>query len=333
MFQLTLVKSDRSARYNITPLVGEISWDSEFTITSALEFDMAYSDAKFFPTNPCELGDLVILTKDAEEVFRGIVIDEDRNGRDAIQYSAYDVSWYLGQSKSVYQFNRVTATHAISKILDDFGIPIGSIITMPTLIDEIYIQETPDTIIQKIIDSVEQKEGYKINGEMRGGKLYLEKRRDLLIQGRFQLAANFGGRSVTDVIGSPARKRTIEDMRNRIRLIVDDEETEYEITAQAENGALIEQYGLLEETIKIDAEDAAKSRQVAKILLQRLGKVHETVSVKLMGDVRFKAGYLFDLSEPITGLHGRFMIVTAKHSVSKQIHTMDLELALPEDVE
>lgn len=329
MFKLTLIKSD--VQYDITTLIGGFSWDSEFTVTSTMEFDVVNGNTRFFPKNPCDVGDMVILTKNEEEIFRGILIDEERKGRDATTYRVSDFSWYLGQSKSVYQFNQISASQAITTMLNDFGIPMGSILTMPTIIDEIYIQESPGKIIQKIIEKVEKHEGYSINGEMREGKLYLEKRKDLLIEGQFSITENTVN-NVTDVIGDSQRKRSIEDMRNRIKLIVDDEETGYEITAQAEDISLIERYGLIEETIKIDAEDAAKSRQVAKNLLKNLGRVHETVSIKLMGDIKFKSGRLFDLIEPVTGTNGRFMIATAKHQVSNQIHTMDLDLVLPEDV-
>ncbi|NBI30902.1 XkdQ/YqbQ family protein [Chengkuizengella marina] len=329
MFKLTLAKS--TVQYDITTLVGSFSWDSEFTVTSTLEFEVVNGDTRFFPKNPCDVGDMVILIKNDSEIFRGILIDESKSGRGAVTYRASDFSWYLGQSKSVYQFNQTSATQAITTILNDFGISIGSILTMPTIIDKIYIQESPGKVIQDIIDKVEKHEGYAINGEMREGNLFLEKRNDLLIEGQFQLTEDLSF-NVTDVIGDPQRKRSIEEMRNRIKIIVDDEETGYEITAEAEDTGLIERYGLIEETIKIDAEDAAKSRQVVKNLLKQLGRVHETVSIKLMGDIRFKSGRLFDVVEPVTGINNRFMIVSVKHQVSNQIHTMELELVLPEGV-
>ncbi|WP_446684888.1 XkdQ/YqbQ family protein [Cryptosporangium minutisporangium] len=51
-----------------------------------------------------------------------------------------------------------------------------------------------------------------------------------------------------------------------------------------------------------------------------------------MGDSTVKAGRVLDVNEPLTGMSGRYMIMTAKHTVSNQIHTMDLELVLPEEV-
>lgn len=345
MFKLTLIKSDQSARYDITPLVGEIAWDSNFSLMAALEMEIAYSDTRFFPKNPCDVGDHVILTKDKDEIFRGVIVNETRSGRGPIRYTVYDYAWYLCNSTTVCQFNKISATQAVTKILNDFGMKIGSMLTMPTLVDKIYIQECPACIIEDILTQVENKEGYKINVEMRQGKIYFEKRQDLVIEGRFRLADNLGERDVLQAIGESNRTRSIEEMRNRIRIIAELEqekedkkkkkkkkEPEYKITAVTEDQDLISQYGLLEETFKIDAKDMAKSRQVAKILLKRLGRIHETNSLSLIGDIRFKAGRLFDVSEPITGMEQRYMIANVQHRVKNQNHTMDLELVLPEDV-
>lgn len=330
MFKITLIKTDK--RYNITPLVGTFSWDMDFSIMTEMQMEIAYSDTIFFPKNPCNLGDVVILTKDNEEIFRGTIVTEERTGRGPIKYIVRDFSWYLFESTTIYQFNNISASKAIESILNKFGIKIGSLPTMPTKIDKIYIEKSPAAIIGDIINKVEAHEGYTINAEMRQGKIHFEKREDLLIKGTFDLAGNIRHFDVANSISEPKRTRSIEDMRNRIRLIVDDEEVDYEVTALVEDRELINKYGLLEDTIKIDVEDAAKSRQVAKILLKRLGKIHETNEIKLMGDVRFKAGRLFDLKEPVTGVVGRFMIASVKHQVSNQLHTMELELVLPEDL-
>ena len=332
MFRVNIIKNNAQNRYNITPIVTDFSWDSDFTVTVCMEFNIVMSDTIFFPMNPCEVGDLVFLFKDNEEIYRGIIVEEQISARDSAKYISYDFSWYLNQSTSIYQFNNITATVAISRVLSDFSIKIGNMLQMPTRVNGIYMIKTPGKIIQDIVENVELKEGYAINAEMREGKIYFEKRSDLLIEGRFRLADNIKYEDILSAISDPKKNRSIVPMRNRIRLIVEDEETEYEVTAQKEDEDMIRKYGLLEETIKIDAEDAAKSRQVARMLLKRLSKVHETNEVSLFGDIRFKAGRLFDVFEPVTGINNRFMIVSAKHNVKNNLHTMDLELVLPDEV-
>lgn len=333
MFKLTLIKADQSRRYNITPITGSITWETDFTLLASLEFDIAYSDTRYpVPTNPVDVGDHVLLTHGKNELFRGVIVIEPRKGRNPIKYTAYDYTWYLGQSKTVYQFNNIPASQAITQVLTDFGISIGHIINMPTRIDHIYIEEVPAVILNEIIHKVEASEGYKINGEMRQGKLYLDKHEDLVITGKFKIADNVQEYDVLHSISEPTRTRSIEQMRNRVRLIIEDEEVEYIETALVEDTALINRYGLLEETIKMDIEDTAKARQAARVLLERMGRVHEQNSVKLMGDIRFKAGRLFYVEEPITGINGQFVISSAKHTISNNIHTMDLDLELPQNI-
>jgi len=304
---------------------------------SVLEFEIIWTDNELFPKNPCDLGDVVLLMKGDEEVYRGVIVSEGRSGRSAIKYTVYDYAWYLGKSKSVYQFNKLRADEAIKQILNDFGMPIGSVPAMSTIIDEIYLEKSPAEIIEDIYRREEARTGRRFNVELRKGKIYFEEMKDLVIKGTFRPADNH---PAVDVMANPldaSRTRSIESMRNRVKILVE-RDTEgkgkavYEIAAHTQDDQLIRKYGLLEEVYKIDAEDAAKAREVSRILLKRLARIQETNTLKLMGDTAFKAGRLLDVSEPITGMSGRYLILTVKHTVANQIHTMDLELVLPEDV-
>jgi len=338
MFRLYLVKNDGTKSYDITPIVGTITWDSNLSLCSAMEFDVIWTDMpSLFPRNPCDLGDVVLLMKDDEEIYRGIIVTEGRNGRDGIKYSVYDYAWYLGKSKVVYQFNRIRADQAILRILNDFGMLIGHVPPMSTIIDEIFIEKSPAEIIEDIYKREEARTGKRYNVEMRKGRIYFEEWKDLVIRGTYRLAENIPAIDVTDNPLGASRSRTIESMRNRVKILVERKVEEskqaiYEVVAEARDDAAIRKYGLLEDVYKIDVEDAAKAREVARILLQRLNRIHETNSIKLMGDPAFKAGRLLDLDEPITGMSGRFLILTAKHTVTNQLHTMELELVLPDDV-
>lgn len=304
---------------------------------SAIEFDVIWSDAKLLPSNPCDVGDVVMLMKDGKEVNRGIVVKETKSGRDAVKYSAYDYAFYLGKSKSVYQFNRVPADQAITKILNDFGMLIGSIPTMSTIIDDIFLEKSPAEIIETIYKRHEKAAGKRYNVELRQGKIYFEEMKDLLFKGTFKLADNL---EPIDVLANPLgaeRTRSMEDMRNRVKILIErneqkKEQPKYEVVAMKQDEASIQKYGLLEEVFKIDVEDAAKAGEVARILMQRLNRIQETNTLSLLGDVECKAGRLFDVNEPITGMQARFMIVGVKHQVKNQYHTMQVTLALPEDV-
>lgn len=331
MFKVLLIKNQLDATYDITPIVGSFTWDNYLSLTSALDMTVSWNDTRFFPINPCELGDMVLVTKDNVEVYRGILVNQSQAGRQSITYHATDFAWYLDKSKSVYQFNGIAADKAIMRILIDFGLPIGTIAPMSAKITKIYIQQSPASIIEDIIKQHQDQSGKRYSAEMVQGAISIVPTLDRVIAGTFKLTENAAS---VDVLANPleaTRTRSIEEMRNRVKIITTGTDT-YTTTALSEDTVSISRYGLLETVEKVDAADEAKSRQVAKILLARLNRIKENNKLKLMGDVAFKAGYLFDVVESVTGMNGRFMIKTCKHTVTNQIHFMELELVLPEDV-
>src|SRR5690625_5164791 len=146
-------------------------------------YELVNSDAHYpTPRNPVDPGDHIIVTKNGEEVFRGVIENESMTGRSPIKYTAYDYTWYLAQSTTVMQFNRIPASVAIERVQTEFGIQIGNISYMPTINDQIYIEKSPAHILNDIITTVENAEGYRINGEMREGRIYLERHTDLIIE-------------------------------------------------------------------------------------------------------------------------------------------------------
>lgn len=317
--ELWLVKG--STMTNITPLIGSIGWRSnKDELGDEITFNIAFNDALYNPKNPCDLGDLVIL-KNNSEITRGIIVDETKTGRSPIGYSAFDYAFYLNKSNAVYQFNKVTADQAIKRILKDFNVPVGNITTMTTVINKIYNNKVVSEIIKEIIEAVEQTTGQKLLMEMRQGKLFIEKQKDLIVRGTFQMGENFGVRDVTEAIINPSKKRSIVDMKNSVQIVSNDK-----VITTVVNQSLINKYGRLQEVVSIDAEEVKRAKQVAQNKLNELAKVSEECSVELFGDDRFRAGRLFQITEPITGLNGTYLIKSVSHSISKGIHTMNLDL-------
>jgi hypothetical protein len=329
MFKLLLVKNELDKTYDITPIAGAFTWDTYLSLTGEIDLPVMWSDSPAFPVNPCEIGDMVLLTQDGEEIGRWILCKSSQQGRNPITYTGYDFAWYLNQSKSVYQFNGVSADQAIKRILNDFGMLIGTIPPMSAKITKIYIQKTPAEIIDDILDQQEQQSGYNYSPELIKGYIDIVPTVDRVIQGTFTLAG-----VTADIMSVPLdaqRDRDLTQMRNRIKIITEGSNT-YVTQAIAQDTANASHYGVIEETFKINAADVAKSRQVANILLSRLDKVLENNTLTLMGDTAVKAGYLINVTEPITGMSGQYLINHVKNTVNNQIHTMQVELVLPLDV-
>lgn len=321
MYELWAVKNN--LMYNVTPLIDSLSWKSNIDeLGERLDFNVAFSDTNNLPLNPIDLGSLVIL-KNQSEIYRGIVFTEQRTGRDAISFSSFDYAVYLNKSKNVYQFKKVNAKTAIEKILKDYKIPIGKIISINATIKKIYPSDTGSDIIKDILRIATAQTGIKYRFEMRQGKFYVEKQQNLVIKGVFKLANNFNNDDVMGAISAPSRKRSIEDMKNSIIITIDDK-----IVINLKNNSLVSKYGLLQEVQSIDKKDKTKAKTIAQNLLNDLGKILEENSIEVPGDDSFRAGRIVEIQESVTGMKGKYLIKDVTHTVKNGIHTMSLGLGV-----
>lgn len=317
--ELWLVKG--STMTNITPLIGTIGRRSnEDELGEELTFDIAFNDVKFFPKNPCDIGDLVVLKNNGVEITRGIIVDEGRSGRNPIPYTAFDFAFYLNKSKAIYQFKKMAASQCITKILNDFGVPVGAVASMSIPIDKIFNDVVVIDIIREIIEFVEQKTGNKYLLEMRQGKMFIELQKDMLIKASFTL----GNKVVdaVDAISNPTRKRSIANMINSIKVVGNDDK----LVLSKSDDAMVKKYGKLQKVIKLDQDEKLSAEQIAQNELNELSKVTEESGIELMGDDKARAGRLLEVVEPITGIDGTYLIKDVSHTISGGIHKMSLGL-------
>lgn len=308
---------------DITPLVGDISWkDSIDTLGIQLDFNIANSDISNIPKSPVDLGHMIVLQGN-KEIFRGFTITENKQGRSAIGYTCFDYGFYLNKSKEVYQFKKIRADTAIKKVCSDFKIPVGSIISIPTVITKIYNDKELSAIIKDILDMATKSTGIKYRMEFRQGKFYIQKYTDIILKATFDLAGTT--QNITDFISNPVRSRSIEEMKNSIRIYTGDEK-KVKVVATAKNDTLIKRYGLLQEVQSIDAKDKAKAKNIANNMLRELGKIAEDNSIELIGNDDVRAGRVLEVNETLTGMKGKYLISDCTHTIKGGIHTMQIGL-------
>ncbi|TCO78017.1 XkdQ/YqbQ family protein [Marinisporobacter balticus] len=321
MYQVLNISNN--IQIDITPLVGSINWRSNINeLGQQLTFDIAFNDDRYFPVNPVDLGNLIIL-KNEEEILRAIVVSEQRNGRGRIEYSCFDYAFYLNKSKAVYQFNKVRGKKAIETILNDFKVSIGNIVPIPIITNKIYNNWVVSDIIKNILgmDKDITKTQYRM--EMRQGKLYIENQEELMIKGTFRLSENIQPYDITSAISSPSRKRSIEEMKNSIQIVSDDH-----VVVNLPKDKLIEKYGLLQEVISAEKKDIAQAKNMAKNKLDELAKIFEENSIEMIGNDQVRAGRTIEIKEPVTGMNGKYLIKDVNHTVKNGIHKMQLGLGV-----
>lgn len=316
--ELWLVKG--TTMTNITPLIGTLNWRGNVDeLGDEISFDVSFNDVRHFPKNPCDIGDMVILKNGDYEITKAVIVEENKSGRSPIGYSAFDFAFYLNKSNAVYQFKKLSADQCIRKVLGDFNVPIGKIASMPMKINKIFNDVVVSDIIREIIEMVEQKAGTKYLLEMRQGKLYIEKRSDLTVKGTFNL--NGINYDVTKAISNPSKRRSITDMVNSIQVVSNDK-----VVLKKTDSAMANKYGTLQKVVTLDEKEKLSAAQVAQNELKELSKVVEETSVELLGDDRVRAGRLFEIEEPITGIKGTYLIKDVNHTISNGIHKMTLGL-------
>lgn len=320
--ELWVVKNNSMT--NITPLIGSLSWESDINqLGERLDFEIAFNDNRYFPINPVDLGHLIIL-KNQKELIRGIVITENKAGRAPIQYTVFDYAFYLNKNKKIYQFNKIKADEAIKKVVTDFGVPLGSIASIPIIINKIYIDMSPAEVIKDILGIVEKTSGTKYRFEMREGRFFVEKQQNLIVKATFELASNLGSNDVTSAISNPNRKRSIENMKNSIQIVNEN----YSPIVTVKDDSLIKQFGLLQEIALLDKKDIAQANNIAKNILRDLGRIFEENRIEVPGNDDVRAGRIIEIKESVTGMSGQYLINNVEHSLKNGIHLMKLGLGV-----
>lgn len=310
---------------NITKIVGTITRRSSTDeLGEEITFDVAISRSKKFPRNPCELGDVVILKNKGVEITRAIIVDESNGDGISVQYNAFDYAFYLNKSDAIYQFKKMRADQAIRKICTDFNVPIGNVVTIQAPIEKLYNGENVSSILEDILEFSTTKTNHKYLMEMRQGKLYVERQRDLVVKAVYQRRANGVNYDGSKLIASPSRSRSVADMINTIQIVSNDDK----LKLTQSDDQLVRKYGRLQKVVKLDQKETRSAQQVAQSELNDLAKITETASVQLLGDDKVRASRLIDIEEKFTGLKGRYLIESASHTISGGIHRMDLTLGV-----
>ncbi|WP_456273634.1 XkdQ/YqbQ family protein [Bacillus sp. AK031] len=321
--QLKLWRARGNELLDITPITDQITWRSnKDELGVELNFGNAFGDAIHNPKKQVNLGDMVILKDGNREVTRCIVVDEDITGRQPIPFTAFDLAYYLNESKRVYQFNSISADQAIKRICSDYNVPIYYIVKIPTKIDKIYMNDTLSDIIKDVLLQAEADQGIHYQFEMFEGKFHVYRSKDIMIVPRHHNGLIYAPNG-TDVMQAPSRKRTIKGMKNSIQVTSDGQ-----VLASERNNALIQSYGLLSEIVDVQEEDRPRARNIARNTLKELGRVFEENSLNMLGDSRVLAGRLIEITEPITGMKGQYMIESVQHTAQNGIHMMSLDLSM-----
>jgi hypothetical protein len=265
-------------------------------------------------------GDKILFKNDNTEIFRGIVLSAGFDG----SIKANDYGFYLNKSEMILQCNKVSAANAIKMMCNKMSIPIGSIASMPTIINKNYISMTPADILKDIIDQTTAEQGKNYLYKIEQGKLNIYTYPTKPITALYkQVSGN--SFDVTWLLGEVSGSKSIEELKNSVKVIKNDNEVVKNL-ANAQDSTSISKYGLLQHIETLDSESTQNSNMIAKNKLKELDVVTEDYSVgNMLGSDAVKSGVMLEFSSTAYGIAGYFIVTEVTHNYGAT-HTMALTI-------
>lgn len=309
----------------ITPLIKSVNWTGE-TTQAARQIDVSFLNTTDGDLRKItvEVGKEVRFYVSGSEVFRGIVFKNEVSSDGSTTFTAYDYNHYLTKNKDSLKFKSKKASDIIRYICKKYGIKYGSIADTKYVFPKlIFRNQTLYDIIITALTETRKKTGKRYYLANDKGSLVLREVKAQVSRLQIKSGAN---------LLSASQSKSIEDLRNSVRVTGKDGEESKGVTVQSKDS--IKKYGLMQEKTHESEKTTKQLRPIALALLKELNEVDTECSVDAIGSPSITAGKMVQVSEKISGLSGGFYVISDSHSFDGEKHTMSLkvskQLELPE---
>lgn len=309
---------------DITNFISDLSTtDNIDSLSVEMSFKMPFNPKDKYltaSTPKISCGDKILFKNENTEIFRGIVLSVDLDG----SIKANDYGFYLNKSEVILQCNKVSASNAIKMMCNKMSIPVGSIVSMPTIINKNYIGSTPADILKDIIDQTTAEQGKNYFYKVEQGKLNVYAYPTKPIAALYKQTSG-DSFNVTWLLGEVSGSKSIEELKNSVKVIKNDNDVVKNL-AEAHNSTSISKYGLLQHIETLDSDATQNPNTVAKTKLKELNVISEDYSVgNMLGSDAVKSGVLLQFSSTAYGIAGYFIVTEATHNYGVA-HTMSLSI-------
>ncbi|MDE6591211.1 MAG: hydrolase [Oscillospiraceae bacterium] len=265
-------------------------------------------------------GDPCRFSVDGTPVFYGFVFDKARKGStpNVITITAYDQLYYL-KNKDTYVYENKTADAVIRMIADDFQLNVGSLEgTGFTIASRVEDNKTLFDIIQTALD-----ETLKATGQM---YVLFDDVGKLTLKGLGSMKIDMLVDDAT--AGDYDYKSSISTgTYDKIKLSYENKDTGKREIYIAQDGANINQWGVLQYFEKVD--NAANAKAMADALLDLYNTKTRTLRLQnVLGDIRVRGGTLLVVTLGLgdINLSSYLMVEQVKHTFSNEQHLMDMKM-------
>lgn len=290
----------------------KLTWERKGT-PGKLEFTVVKDEIISF-----QEGNPVKLTVNGASMFYGFVFKKKRDKENTIDVVAYDQLRYLKNKDTIIE-EGLKASDLLKRIATDFRLNLGTVEDTGFTVEVIDEQnQTLFDIVQTALDEtlLNTKQLYVLYDDV--GKLTLKNinsmRVGLLIDA--DTGENFSYESSID-----------DQTYNKIKLVFNNEKTGKRELYVAQDGAKMNQWGVLQyfEEVQTSTGAATKADALLKLYNQKTRKL--TIK-NAFGDVRVRAGTAVMISLDLGDMIANQFLVVDKvvHTVQNETHFMDLTL-------
>lgn len=309
----------------VDPIVQSIEWSGDITLPHrTLSLTVRNTLNGVDRAIPFELGsELRMNSGDGTELFRGVIFKTRITETGETEITAYDENVYLTKSTDTKRFASMTAAAIVRELCRDFGIATGSIAETGYVIPKLILRDqTLWEIIVTALTETRKQNGRRFFVYADGGRLNLVERKGKVAEWLLEDGAN---------ITSAAYSQSIEDMRTQVKVVGGDDKKP--VIATLKNDALIAKYGIMQHLENADSDlKASQLEQLARQLLDDLGKITDIASVDALGIADVTAGGAVYVKESMTGVVGAYYVSTDVHTWEGGVHRMSLTLSATDDL-
>jgi len=297
---------------DITPWVGGPELRDELEALSVeLTFTVMRNDLydRYMTWPGLRPGDKLRVVNHGREIFSGVVLTVGLDG----SVTANDLGWYLTKSQIVFQASNAAAEDAIRRMCARAGIPVGPLPGLPPRISDVWTGDTPEAILQDILEICSAETGKQYKRRVKNGALQVTELPGTPITAYHKPADNLAAFDVTIAKGTVTGSDSMEELYNSIVLTAGGQEAG--ILGRGWNQASRDQYGLLQLSERLSGdENSAQARQRIRTLLDQ----HDRLTIErqvgeLWGADEVESGVLLRFAPNQFGVTGDQRVVSVTH--------------------
>lgn len=254
-------------------------------------------------------GDKLKVVNHGTEVFSGVILTVGLDG----SVTANDLGWYLTKSQVILQVSNAAAADAIRQMCAKAEIPVGQLPSLPTRITEVWTGETPEAILQDILEICSAETGKQYKRRVKNDALQVTELPSTPMVAYHKPADNLAAFDITIAKGTVTGSDSMSELYNSVVLTQSGENAA--VLGRGYNQASRDQYGLIQlvESLGGD-ENSAQARQRIKTLLDQNDRLTIQRQVdELWGADEVESGVLLRFETNQFGVSGNQRVVSVTH--------------------